>query len=260
MAKNSVGSPAYPNEYVQKIRSFLKRLSIPYLDICLFADAFTHSSYTNENSHCLYNNQRLEFLGDSVLSLVINEFLYKKYKHFKEGSLTELKSILVSQDILAQVAASIDLGSYIRFSKGERQQKGQNNDSILANTLEAFIAAVYLDQGITEAREFILSVFQDIIYDITHTKLSFNQYRNAKSLLQEKTQKELDVLPIYHDIGSSGPDHNLRYQVKITILDEEIARGQGTSVKKAQQEAARKAYEQLETSDLRQIFSSPKTQ
>lgn len=198
--------------------------------------ALTHPSYVNEARHQGKNNQRLEFLGDSVLSIVVAQHLFEHYTHLPEGELTKLRAYLVCEKSLYGWAESIDLGQYLYLGKGEENTGGRERPSILADAFEAIIASIYLDGGLEEARRFILRFVPEKL-DVEKVTYS-NDYKTA---LQEIIQKNKEEKVEYVLVGESGPDHNKTFQVEVHLNSNVIGTGSGHSKKQAEQRAAREA-------------------
>ncbi len=218
--------------------SFEKQTKISFKDKNLLTQAFVHRSYINENpSTGLSHNERLEFLGDAVLELVVTDYLYKKYPGSPEGELTAYRSSLVNANIIGEVAEAVGMNNYLLLSKGESKDTGKARLYILANTYEAFVGAVYLDQGYDCAGEFIAETLFGKLDEIVSKKL----WRDAKSLVQEKAQEYERVTPAYTVLSESGPDHNKHFTVGIYFGTKKIAEGKGKSKQEAEQKAAQEA-------------------
>ena len=201
-------------------------------------EALTHSSYSNEyRGKYIYNNERLEFLGDSVLSTVISEYVYLKYDNLPEGELTKLRANVVCEPSLAQQAKSINLGKYLLLGKGEEVTGGRDRVSILADTFEAVIGALYLDGGIETAREFVLGMLRDSIKLASTGDL----FRDYKTDLQELLQSKFDDKISYRVVNETGPDHDKTFEIEVALGDKVLGRGRGKSKKEAEQNAAKKA-------------------
>ncbi len=221
-----------------ELSDFEKKIGIKFKDEGLLTQAFVHRSYINENkSSGLENNERLEFLGDAVLELVITDFLYKKYPNKSEGDLTAYRSALVNADTCAEIAKKIGMESHLLLSKGESKDKGRARQYILANALEALIGAIYLDQEYDVAKKFIEKHFTPLIDEIVSGKT----FIDAKSLFQEKAQEFDGVTPTYKTVKESGPDHEKRFTVGVYVGKELVATGEGESKQDAEQQAARDA-------------------
>lgn len=204
----------------------------------LLKQAFTHRSYINENPKTsLSHNERLEFLGDAVLELSVTDFLYNKYPDHTEGDLTALRSALVNAVIIAEVAAELDMNEYLLLSKGEAKDNGKARQYILANTYEAYIGALYMDQGYDAADKFIHTTLLPKTEEIVAKRL----WRDAKSLVQEKAQEVIGVTPSYKVLSESGPDHDKSFTIGIFFGSEKIAQGRGKSKQEAEQKAAESA-------------------
>ncbi len=217
---------------------FEKSTKVVFKNKGLLRQAFVHRSYINENpSAGLSHNERLEFLGDAVLELVVTDFLYKKYTEHTEGELTALRSALVNAVIISDVASKIGMNDYLLLSRGEAKDKGKARQYILANTYEAYLGALYLDQGYASVEKFILDTLLPYTDEIVKKKL----WRDAKSLVQEKAQEYLSITPSYKVVSESGPDHDKQFTVGICFDGEVIAQGKGKSKQEAEQQAAMNA-------------------
>src|SRR3989338_3430194 len=219
---------------------FEERAGIVFKDKSLLKQAFTHRSYINENrGSALEHNERMEFLGDAVLELVITDFLYKRLKDSNEGELTSLRSALVNADTCSQVAQKLGANDYLLLSKGESKDTGRARQYILANTLEALIGAIYVDQNYEAAKSFILANFTPLAEEI----LAGGTWIDAKSLFQEKAQEFKGLTPIYKTVKESGPDHDKHFTVRVSVGDEVYGEGEGKSKQDAEQAAAKDALE-----------------
>lgn len=214
---------------------FEKKTKIVFKDKDLLKQAFIHRSYINENPGSgLSHNERLEFLGDAVLELVVTDYLYNKYPNYTEGELTSVRSALVNAIIISEVASKAGMNDFLLLSKGEAKDNGKARQYILANTYESYIGAVYLDQGMEAARKFISDTLLHKTDEIVNKKL----WRDAKSLVQEKAQEVVSVTPSYKVLSESGPDHDKHFTVGIFFGKELIAEGKGRSKQEAEQGAA----------------------
>ncbi len=214
---------------------FEKKTKITFTDKNLLKQAFTHRSYINENTKgSASHNERLEFLGDAVLELIVTDFLYKKYPTYAEGELTSVRSALVNAIIIAEVAAKIGMNDYLLLSKGEAKDHGKARQYILANTYEAYVGALYLDQGYDTVEKFIRSNLLPETDEIVKKKL----WRDAKSLVQEKAQEFVQVTPLYKVLHETGPDHDKHFTVGIFFGTAKIAEGTGKSKQEAEVHAA----------------------
>ena len=219
---------------------FEKKIEINFKNKGLLQQAFVHRSYINENKGSgLNHNERLEFLGDAVLELVITNFLYKKYSEKAEGELTAYRSALVNAETCANIATKLGMGDYLLLSKGESKDTGRARQYILANALEALIGAIYLDQGYDSAKDFIEKNFTTLIEKIVSAK----SFIDAKSLFQEKAQEFDGVTPSYKTMKETGPDHEKKFTVGVYIGKELVAEGVGESKQDAEQSAARSALQ-----------------
>ncbi|HLP86749.1 MAG TPA: ribonuclease III [Candidatus Paceibacterota bacterium] len=219
---------------------FEKKTGIVFKDKKLLEQAFIHRSYINENAGLeLCHNERLEFLGDAVLELIVTDHLYKKYTESNEGDLTAYRSSLVNAVTIGEVALSLGMNEYLLLSKGEAKDIGKARGYILANTFEAYVGAVYLDRGYDAAKDFIAKNLFNKIDTIVAKKL----WRDPKSLVQEKSQEFLNVTPSYKVINEVGPDHDKHFTIGIYFGDSLIAEGKGKSKQEAEQMAAQKALE-----------------
>jgi len=214
-----------------------KKLDIKFKDKNLLMQAFCHRSYLNENPKCdLENNERLEFLGDAVLELVVTEYLYKNYKE-SEGQLTNWRAALVNSQSLAEIAEELGFNDYILLSRGEAKDTGKARQSILANAFEAFLGALYLDQGLRAVRNFINKYLIKKLSYIVENGL----FRDAKSFFQEIAQKEIKITPEYKVLEEAGPDHAKEFTIGVFLGDKLIAKGKGSSKQEAEEKAAQNA-------------------
>src|SRR3989344_4001819 len=219
---------------------FEERAGVTFKDKNLLKQAFTHRSYINENrGSALEHNERLEFLGDAVLELVITDYLYSRLKESNEGEMTSLRAALVNADTCSLVAQALGANDFLLLSKGESKDTGRARQFILANTLEAIIGAIYTDQGYEVAKKFILTHIASRIEDI----LKKGDWIDAKSLFQEKAQEYTGLTPVYKTIRESGPDHDKRFSVSVSVGDESYVEGEGESKQDAEQKAACQALE-----------------
>ena len=211
-----------------------------FRNITLLQNALSHSSYANERWHdSLKSNERLEFLGDSVLGMVVAEHLYRTFPNRPEGELTRMRADMVCEKTLAKVANGLGLGKHLLLGKGEEQGGGRSRESILADAVESVIAACYLDGGMTAAVQFIQKF---ILVNVPVTKLHNADYKTA---LQELVQQKKNQVLSYTLVGESGPDHDKHFAVRVLLNGVEIGTGEGTSKKRAEQDAARNALEKL---------------
>ena len=210
------------------------KIQYTFRDTALLERALSHSSYVNERQNAHQSNERLEFLGDSVLGFITAEYYYSQFKAYPEGDLTKLRAAMVCEKSLCVFARELDLGSYLLLGKGEICTGGRDRSSILADAFEALIAAIYLDGGMEEAKRFVLRY----VRKAAGTSGAFHDY---KTKLQEIIQKNPEESVEYVHVGESGPDHDKRFTVEVHLNSNVIGRGVGKSKKIAEQEAAREA-------------------
>jgi len=217
-----------------------------FRNVRLLDEALTHTSYINEfKDQDLKDNERLEFLGDAVLALVVSEHLASACPDLTEGALSKLRSRLVSEASLARAARRLELGKLIRLGRGEERTQGRDKDSILANTLEAVLAAVYMDGGSEAARRFALMAFAEELREAASREAGGAFSGDFKTQLQEWCQQRYDCVPLYVTTKESGPDHQRIFEVRVTIQGEARGRGTGRSKKEAEQAAAKEALERV---------------
>lgn len=221
---------------IYNISKFEETINYTFENKSYILEALTHSSYSNENKNYKYN-ERLEFLGDSVLSIVISDYLFREEKNLPEGELTKLRANIVCEESLSEVALNIKLGDYLLLGKGEEATGGRERISILADALEAVIAAIYLDGGMENAKKFIFDNMQEIIEDSLKGKI----FRDYKTYLQEVLQSKGEQHIWYKLIEEKGPDHNKRFVMEVGINDVVLGVGEGKSKKDAEQLAAKSA-------------------
>ncbi len=220
------------------------KLSIKFKDRLLLENAFVHRSYLNEHkSHYLPSNEKLEFLGDSVLSLTTSIYLFKRFPSLDEGAYTDIKASIVRTESLAEAAKLLDLGKYMFLSKGEEQNGGRNNTNILADCFESFIAALFLDKGFEVAYQFILEwLFKEKLDYIVKNML----YLSPKSRMQEIIQAKYRSLPVYTVLSEKGPEHKKEFIVSVSYDGKKMGTGSGSSKKEAEENAAKDALEFLD--------------
>lgn len=219
---------------------FEHSIGIVFQNKTVLQQAFTHRSYINENPRSgLEHNERLEFLGDAVLELVVTNYLFRAYPTSPEGDLTAYRSALVNAVVAGDVAQALGMNEYLLLSKGESKDTGRARQTILANAYESFIGALYLDQGYTVCEAFIEKTLLPKLEDIIHKKA----WKDPKSRVQEESQERLGVTPSYEVVGEVGPDHDKWFTVGIFFGDKKIAEGKGRSKQEAQQEAAQAALD-----------------
>ena len=214
---------------------FAKKIDSPFKNPDLLVEAFTHRSYLNEHKEYAGNqNERLEFLGDAVLELAVTNFLFHKYPEKTEGELTNLRAALVNTVSLAASAQQIGVNDYLLLSKGEAKDTGRARDVILADTFEAIIGALYLDQGFEHAEKFIANNLYGKVEAVIETRA----YQDAKSRFQELAQEKKSITPSYKTLGEVGPDHARQFTMGVFLGEKEVARGEGQSKQEAEQAAA----------------------
>ncbi len=223
------------------LKSCQSKLTYFFKDVTLLNQALTHKSFVNENNRKFEDNERLEFLGDSVLDLIIGEYTLKKFKNRMEGDLSKIRAALVNEGSLSKIARLLNLGEYLQLGKGELLSGGRNKNSILANTLEAIVAAIYLDGGLDKAAEVLLPLFKSELHHLADT----SRYRDYKSELQEYAQVNKIEIPVYTVEKEIGPDHNKIFEVTVSVNGKTSGKGSGKSKKEGEQEAAREALVQL---------------
>ena len=218
------------------IKSLEKALGYTFKNPKLITEALTHKSYKQA-----YDNERLEFLGDAVLDLVVGEYLYKKFPTSNEGKLSKIRASLVNEDGFNKLAKFLNLGEHIYLSNAEEKNGGREKASLLSNAFEAVMGAIYLESGLEKVKEIALSLLDKNYQSITLDDL----FKDYKTSLQEITQARYGVIPEYDVIAARGPDHKKEFEVAVLINDKEYARAIGKSKKIAQQEAARVAVNML---------------
>jgi len=230
-------------ERLEQLEQLGKRLGLPNIDPLLLHEALCHSSYANEQTDLAnYGNERLEFLGDSVVGFVITEALFLRYPHLREGDLSKIKSIVVSKRILAERTESLGLSTYLLLGRGEERTGGRKRFSILGNLFESIVGAIYLSEGMEVAKEFVLDQLSDEV-ERASVGESLVDY---KSTLQERVQQGYGVLPTYRLVGSVGPDHDKEFTVEVYIGGNLLSEGTGKSKKRAEKSAAANALLKLD--------------
>lgn len=214
-----------------------KKIEYVFKNKALLEEALTHSSYANEQQGNVAYNERMEFLGDAVLSFISAQYLYQKYPDMPEGRLSKLRSSLVCTQSLSSFAKEICLGECLKLGKGETASGGAQRPSVLEDAFEALIAAIYLDGGIDEARKFVLRFLS------REVELQHSNFKDYKSLLQEIIQQNPDEKLSYAVVNTTGPDHDKRFEVELRLNSNVIGTGVGTSKKNAEQQAAKQALE-----------------
>ena len=222
---------------MEQLDSLQDRIKFKFSDIKLLNKALTHRSYANENSEPIKHNERLEFLGDSVLDILVSDYLVNQYSEFAEGTLSKIRAAVVNETCLARLAKNIKLGNYLLLGRGEDLSGGREKASILADTFEALAGAVYCDGKFDAASNIFLPL---LIEEIKKTAKSWS-FRDFKSDLQEYTQNKLVCIPSYKVVREIGPDHAKKFEVVVIIKNEVEGKGFGRSKKEAEQAAAKMA-------------------
>ena len=218
------------------------KLEIKFKDRALLEKAFTHRSYLNEHrENGLENNERLEFLGDAVLELIISSDLYKNYPEKPEGELTNIRAAVVRTESLAEESRNLGFGEYLKMSKGEEDSGGKDKDYLLANTFEAVLGAIYLDQGFDVCVSYLSRTLLHKVSNIIENNL----FIDPKTQAQELIQAQFKVTPLYEVVKEDGPDHDKIFTVALIVNQKELGRGTGSSKQKAEEEAAKMAIETI---------------
>ncbi|MBU2540075.1 ribonuclease III [Patescibacteria group bacterium] len=223
---------------MKEFSDFEKKLNIKFKNKDLLTQAFVHRSYLNENPDFnLSHNERLEFLGDAVIELVISQYLYHEYPSKPEGDLTNWRASLVNAKMLAQTAQELDLGEFLLLSKGEAKEDGKAKQYILANTFESLMGAMYLDSGYEVCDKFLK---KHLIVKLPNI-IENNLFKDSKSRFQEEAQERAGITPVYRVAKEWGPDHSKSFVVGVFLKDEPIAEGEGSSKQEAEESAAKNA-------------------
>jgi ribonuclease-3 len=228
-------------ERIQALLEFQKRLNIRFKDLTLLNTALSHKSYVNESPVELENNEKLEFLGDSFLGLVISAVLYNQNLYFKEGTLARIKSYVVSEQSLHKIGKEINIQNYILIGRGEEKSGGRQRKALISDCVEAVIGAFYLDVGYRSAKTLVQRLFYKEIIEVEKNR----HEKDYKSILQEYSQKRFKVVPQYSIVNTEGPDHNRRFYIDVSIRKRSYGLGTGWSKKEAEQMAARIALRHL---------------
>lgn len=226
----------------QELLAFQKKAGCKFKNIYLLDTAFHHRSFFNEHSDSPVNNERLEFLGDSVLGMIVAAELYLAHPDKPEGDLAKIKAAVVSEDSLFPIALNLTIDRYLMLGHGEEMSGGRKKKALLADALEALIGALYLDSGFKTVQQFVLRIIKPQLQLVEENK---HQYRDYKSLLQEYVQKKYRIIPKYVLVETHGPDHDRVFQVKVVIKDTEYEPALGKSKKEAEQAAAEAAWKVL---------------
>ncbi len=230
------------NDRLRQLTALQEELAYTFRNVDLLSNALTHRSYVNENPLMgISDNERLEFLGDAVLGLCISDLLMKRHHDFDEGTLSKIRSLLVNEKPLADLAAKLGLGECLLLGRGEENSGGRTKESLLANALEAVIAAIYLDSGFSKTR----AVLKKLMKPLMSNEALNAQCFDYKTALQELCQKKYKSAPLYTVLTASGPDHDKTFEVEVTTGEAIRHVGRGKSKKDAQKQAAQKAWESL---------------
>ena len=227
----------------QELLAFQKKAKCKFKNINLLDIAFHHRSFSNEHSDSPVNNERLEFLGDSVLGMIVAAQLYLAYPDKPEGDIAKIKAAVVSEDSLFPIALNLNVDRYLMLGHGEEVSGGRKKKALLADAVEALIGALYLDSGFKAVQRFVLEIIAPQIRLVEQNK---HQYRDYKSLLQEYVQKKYRIIPKYLLVETHGPDHDRIFQVKVMIKEMEFGPACGKNKKEAEQAAAEVAWKALE--------------
>lgn len=218
-----------------------ERLGLHFQNEDLLTNAFTHRSYPNEHPECVFqSNERLEFLGDAALELVVSEYLYHAYPEHAEGDLTNYRSAIVNTASLAETAKKLHLGEFLLLAKGEEDSGGRESEYLLANTFEALLGAIYLDKGYESAKSVVKKVLLPKLPEIVKNEA----YIDAKSKLQEIAQEVMLITPHYQVLSEKGPDHNKQFLVGVFVGKKKLGQGQGSSKQRAEIDAAENALKE----------------
>ena len=223
----------------EELSKLQKTLGYSFKEIKLLNKALTHKSYVNETGEDLKHNERFEFLGDSVLDLMVSEYMVLKYSDYKEGVLSKIRAGVVNESCLAKLAQNMDLGAYLLLGRGEEMSGGRKKASLLANAYEALAGAIYFDSNLETAAKILLPSIKKEITRFIETPES----RDYKSDLQEYTQNKMVCIPVYKVIREVGPDHEKQFEVVVSVKDTDRGKGMGRSKKEAEQAAAKVALD-----------------
>jgi len=225
-----------------QLHDFEEQLGLEFEHKPLLIQAMTHRSYVNEREEVTKDNERLEFLGDAILDYIVADLLYRRFPEEPEGELTQLRSALVRADSLAELAQDCRLGEYLLMGHGEELNGGRQRTNNLCRGFEALIGAIYMDQGLGAVRAFVVPRLElRLEYILAH-----NLHRDARSMLQERSQAELRFTPVYRLVDANGPDHEREFYIEVVVGDIVLGRGTGSSKRAAAQAAARDAMQRLE--------------
>jgi ribonuclease-3 len=223
------------------LKQFERTIKIRFRSLELLNLAFCHRSFANESGNSKANNEKLEFLGDSVLGLAASEYLYHSLKEQNEGELARVKSFVVSENSLAQISITLGVNELILIGKGEEQSGGRKKKAILADAMEAIIGAYFLDSGYKAAKDFVVGLLKPVVKSVVENR----HEKDYKTLLQEIVQKRYKSFPKYRIVKKSGPDHNKIFWVVVTVGDREFGPAEGRNKKEAEQRAAAEAFQSI---------------
>ncbi len=241
MSSDTSKAPGISESRKQELFDFISNAGLELNDLAILENAFTHSSFANESKdEKVKDNERLEFLGDSVLQLVISQWLYENL-HVDEGEYTRIRSFVVSEDSLSEVADKLNISKYIKIGRGEEITGGRHKKAILADCVEAVFAAVFIDRGYEAAKDFVLKYLVSKIKDVVANK----HHRDFKTELQEYVQKKYKKVPEYTLVKITGPDHNQEFHYTVTLNSKTFGPAVGKNKKDAEQNVARMAWETL---------------
>ena len=247
--KAFTGPPRISEERREELQELCSNLGITMCQYELLNLALTHTSFAHETLHYPHNehNERLEFLGDSVLSLIVSTYIFEHYPHFDEGRMTKLRAQVVCEASLYQCAKRIGLGNYLRMGNGELSSGGNRRPSILADAFEAVLGAYYLDQGFAAAQQYLLGLLEEEINAVCSGQLVMGDY---KSMLQERLQHKAQYEIAYEMLDFEGPEHNRIFTSGVFVNGVEYGRGRGRTKKESEQQAAREALERLKKEEF----------
>jgi ribonuclease-3 len=235
-------APEIDRERRKEIELFERQAGIRFKRKELLNLSFCHRSFANENQKSIDNNEKLEFLGDSVLGIVVTDYLFRTFPDKTEGEMAKVKSMVVSEDSLAEIARNLRIDNYILVGRGEEFSGGRSKKALLADCLEAVIGAYYIDSGFKKASLFVRNYLVPLIQDVVEDR---HDNRDYKTLLQELAQRKFRTYPRYNLLKIKGPEHKKEFWIEVEILDGKYGPGKGSNKKKAEQDAARIAFETL---------------
>lgn len=229
------GLESLDSERLYQLKALQDKIQVSFLDLTLLDEASTHRSFANESNFRVSDNERLEFLGDSVLGFISAELLYTQYQHIPEGTLAKLKSKIVSGPVLTGICKDLDLVRFLRFGKGEKET-GLTNRRVMENMIEALLGAIYLDQGMDACKKFIVPHLKNYLGQLE----DLESVKDYKSILQELSQKKYKKVPQYELVSSEGPDHDKLFIVRVVLPNGFSLTGEGKNKRSAEHSAAKK--------------------